>query len=169
MQLQILISIIIIIIMIIIISRYPIINVAYVGATTVPIAFPIIWWKNSSLKIKSLVFKTRFKVLRIKDLLNLEWINSVYLSNQYSIAFNPNSCRILVFKMVTSNVTSFEFFVKFLSHFLRKSKSSFTKLLILNKRGLKRISAKSIRRLLRNLWHLTVWRSFKSFGWKHEM
>ena len=85
MQLQILISIIIIIIMIIIISKYPIINVAYVGATTVPIAFPIIWWKNSSLKIKSLFFKTRFKVLRIKDLLNLEWINSVYLSTNIQL------------------------------------------------------------------------------------
>ena len=57
----------------------------------------------------------------MKDLLNQEC-----LSNQYSIAFYPNSCGILANKLVTSKNTSFEFFVKFLLHFLRKSKLYFT-------------------------------------------
>ena len=45
--------------------------------------------------------KINFKASRIKDLLNQECINSGYLSDQYSIAFNPNSCGILVYKLVT--------------------------------------------------------------------
>ena len=57
----------------------------------------------------------------MNDLLNQEC-----LSNQYSIAFYPNSCGILANKLVTSKNTSFEFFVKFLLHFLRKSKLYFT-------------------------------------------
>ena len=67
------------------------------------------------------------------------------LSNQCSIAFNPNSCALLVYKLVTPNVTSFEFFVKFLLHFLR---TSIYYQIILDKRGLKRISTRSVRRLV---------------------
>ena len=74
--------------------------------------------KEFFVKNKWLFFKTSFIASRIKDLLNLEWINLGYLSNQYSIAFNPNSCGMLVYKLVTSKDTSFEFVVKLPLHFL---------------------------------------------------
>ena len=75
-----------------------------------------------------------------KKIFKSKWIISGCLSNQYSIAINPNSCDKLAYKLVTLKDTSFEFFVKFFLHFWRKLKSSFTKLLILDKRGLRRIS-----------------------------
>ena len=64
--------------------------------------------------------------------------------------------------------SSFEFFVKILS-FLRKSKSSFTYLLVFDKRGFRRILSKSLRRLLGHIWPTAVGYSSKSFGSKDEM
>ena len=82
--------------------------------------------KKFFAKNKTMILKISIRASRIKALLNVECINSEYLSNQYTIAFNPNLCGILIYKLVTSKDTKFEFFVKFLLHFLRKSKSSFT-------------------------------------------
>ena len=82
--------------------------------------------KKFFAKNKTMILKISIRASRIKALLNVERINSEYLSNQYSIAFNPNLCGILIYKLVTSKDTKFKFFVKFLLHFLRKSKSSFT-------------------------------------------
>ena len=133
------------------------------------IAVPAIWWKNSAIKRKWLFFKTSFKASRIKDLLNLEWINSGYLSNQYTIAFNPSSCIILVHKLVTSKDISFKYFIKFLLLFLRNSKLSFTELLILDKTGLMRVLTKLLRCLADHLWPATLGYNFESFRWKQEI
>ena len=86
---------------------YPTTNATYVGTAIVPIKAPATWSKNSSIKTKCLFFKTSFKASKIKDLLNLEWINSRYLSKQYLIDLNPNSYGILVYKLIKLKDTSF--------------------------------------------------------------
>ena len=61
----------------------------------------------------------------MKALLNVEWIKFEYLFNQYSIAFNPNSCSILVYKLITSKLTSLEFFCEVSLAFFEKEKIIF--------------------------------------------
>ena len=94
----------------------------------------ICWSKNSThsssgnlmkgffVNIKMVFLKTSFQASKMKD---LEQINSGYLSNQYSTAFHPNPCHILVYNLATSNDTCFEFFDKFILYFFKAFKIIF--------------------------------------------
>ena len=70
--------------------------------------------KEFLVKNKMVIFKTIFRASRIQDFIKLEWINSGFFSNQYSIAFNPNSFGMLV---GTSFIFIYLFFFEKLNFF----------------------------------------------------
>ena len=103
------------------ISWYPMLRFAYVGANTVPIAVAWSCKKYSLSKTQVLFYNIKSIDSKIKGILNLGWISSLYFNKKYLTASIPKVCGMFVYRPTTSKVAITVFLSVFLSHLLRKS------------------------------------------------
>ena len=85
------------------------------------IAVPLSLIKNIESKVKELLFKIKSAASKINWLLNRGCTSSLKVVRKYPKAFRPYSCGMLVYKLVTPNVTISVSGSTSLGHLLKKS------------------------------------------------
>ena len=116
-------------------------------------------------KTQVLLFNTKSIDSKIKGILNLGWISSLYFNNSYLTGSSPEVCGMFVYRPTTWKVAITVFPSLFLSHLLRKSILSLMQLFTCFKKGFNKVSITSLSFLVRHLGPTTIGLTFKSCGW----
>ena len=104
----------------------------------------------------------------MNNFLNLEWINSGCLCNQYSFARSPNLYGIVLYKFVIPKDSSYEFFCQVFLAFFEKIKINFYLSFLFGQKKFEKNINKFLGHLVIYLWPTTTARSFNCFVCKYE-